>query len=250
MRTLLSLIPLISLGTVFAQSPQAINYQAVCKSTNGNAITNSTIGVEIDIIETSTTGPVIYTESHSVTTNNNGIFTVQIGQGTTSFGQFDTIPWSGGTYFMEISIDTLGGTNYTSMGISQFLSVPYALFANSAPPNVVEVDDSDFTSVSDTAYIGAAPGYTYYITFSDPTITLDLFGGDYSTTMSVNGVYTNSTEYTFSNWNLIVNGVFNVFTEIPLGSASNGDLITTEIILHKSYKGLIRISHSWTATGL
>ena len=44
-------------------------------------------------------------------------------------GNFGDIDWSNGPYFLKTETDPTGGTNYSISGVSQFLSVPYALYS-------------------------------------------------------------------------------------------------------------------------
>ena len=53
-----------------------------------------------------------------------------IGQGTATVGSFSTINWANGNYYLGIELNT--GNGYVVMGTTQLLSVPYALYANSA----------------------------------------------------------------------------------------------------------------------
>ncbi len=48
---------------MYAQSPEAINYQAVVRDGSGNIIANQSIGVQISILQTTATGTVIYSET-------------------------------------------------------------------------------------------------------------------------------------------------------------------------------------------
>lgn len=114
---------------VFAQTPQAINYQAVARNISGSVIANQNIGVRLSILNGSVGGPAVYTESHTVSTNAYGLFTLGIGQGVPSLGSFATVGWGSGTKFLKVEIDPAGGTNYQLQGTSQMLSVPYALYA-------------------------------------------------------------------------------------------------------------------------
>ena len=121
---------LITLFTfAFAQAPNAFKYQAVACYSNGDIISDQPVGFQISIIEGEITGNSIYTETHTVNTNNMGIVNIEIGNGTSS-DDFSIINWSDGLYFLEISMDTTGGTDYQLMGISQLLSVPYAMHSN------------------------------------------------------------------------------------------------------------------------
>ena len=112
----------------YSQTPQGFNYQSVVRDAAGNVLANTTIGVEFKLHQTTTDGSVVYTETHIPTTNAYGVFDLIVGQGTTT-DDFSTINWSSDSYFLEVSVDTSGGSSYTSMGTTQLLSVPYALQA-------------------------------------------------------------------------------------------------------------------------
>ena len=66
-------------------------------------------------------------ETHSVTTNQFGLFTASIGTGVVVAGNFSTIDWSLNSKYLQVEIDL--GAGFADMGTSQLLSVPYALFA-------------------------------------------------------------------------------------------------------------------------
>jgi hypothetical protein len=119
---------LILSGVCFAQ-PEKLNYQAVARNTSGNIVSNQNISVRFSIRRGSASGPIQYQETHSVTTNQFGLFTAAIGGGTVISGNFSNIGWGDDDMFLEVEMDASGGSNYTSMGTSQLLSVPYALLA-------------------------------------------------------------------------------------------------------------------------
>ena len=111
-----------------AQTPEGFNYQSVVRDASGDVISNSAVGVQFKLHQTTASGTVVYTETHTPTTNAYGVFNLVVGQGTTS-DSFSSIDWSVDSYFIEVSIDAAGGTTYVSMGTTQLLSVPYALQA-------------------------------------------------------------------------------------------------------------------------
>lgn len=113
----------------FGQVPQKMSYQSIVRNASGSLITNSSVGMKVSILEGSATGNAVYVETLSGTTNANGLASFQIGTGTVVSGNFAAIDWSTGNYFVKIDTDPAGGTNYTISGVSQFLSVPYALYA-------------------------------------------------------------------------------------------------------------------------
>ena len=75
---------------------------------------------------------------------------LQIGTGTTG-GDFSTVDWANGPYFIEVALDVTGGTSYSVMGSSQLLSVPYALYAKHV--EVDNVDDADNDSTNELQQI-------------------------------------------------------------------------------------------------
>ncbi len=110
-----------------AQAPQAIAFQAVARDTSGNLLANETIAIRFSILDNSPTGTIVYRERHVTTTDELGLFNVNIGQGTVENGNFGTIAWSIGNKYLQIEIDINGGTSYTNISTQQMLSVPYAL---------------------------------------------------------------------------------------------------------------------------
>ena len=129
MRKLFTIVVTVLLtANVFAQSPEKMSYQAVIRNSSDALVTNTQIGMEINIRQDSASGTVVYTETQTPTTNANGLVSIEIGD---SAG-FNTINWSAGTYFIETKTDPTGGTSYTITGTSQLLSVPYALHAKTA----------------------------------------------------------------------------------------------------------------------
>lgn len=129
---LLSVIFCALLMAGYAQAPQSLNYQAVARNSGGNVLANQAVGLRFTIHTGSAGGSVVYQETGSATTNQFGLFTHDIGTGTVVQGTFNAIGWGTGSKFLEVEIDPAGGTSYTSMGTSQMMSVPYALYAQQA----------------------------------------------------------------------------------------------------------------------
>ena len=154
-----------SVGIATAQAPEAIPYQAVVRNNSGNIIANKSIGLRFSIRDLASTGTIVYQETQTATTNALGLFSVNVGQGTLVFGYqaLTVVNWQSGSKFLEIEIDTTGGTTYKVLGTQQLLSVPYALSASNGVPSGTIIafgGDSiptgwlacDFSAVSRTTY--------------------------------------------------------------------------------------------------
>jgi hypothetical protein len=112
--------------------PQFFNYQGMARDPLGQALANTAISLRLSILETSINGTVVYTETQAVTTNDLGLFSIQVGMGTVQTGQFNQISWGNTDHFLQVEMDPGGGTNYQMLGTSQLASVPYALYAETA----------------------------------------------------------------------------------------------------------------------
>ena len=132
----------IILLSSFGQSPESFSYQAVARN-SGVIIANQTLGFRVKILQGSPSGPSIYTEYFTPTTNAYGLVNLEIGTGSSSY-DFSAINWGNGSFFIETSIDFSGGFSYAVMGTSQLLSVPYALYSKFSE-NIINdlVDDAD-----------------------------------------------------------------------------------------------------------
>jgi hypothetical protein len=126
---LFSLLQLLILPALAQNPPEQFQYQAVARDAAGAILANQNVGIQISILETTSTGPAVYIESHNVSTNQFGLLTLEIGAGVPSSGTFSSISWGGNQHFVQLEMDETGGTNYQMMGVSQLLAVPYAMHA-------------------------------------------------------------------------------------------------------------------------
>ncbi len=115
----------------FGQAPQKLSYQAVVRNPAGKLIQNGSVGVRFSIRQGTPDGTIVYTETQNGTTNVNGLLTMEIGTGTT-LGNFGTINWANGPYFLMTEIDPSGGILYSVIATAELLSVPYALHSMNA----------------------------------------------------------------------------------------------------------------------
>jgi uncharacterized protein (TIGR02145 family)/uncharacterized repeat protein (TIGR02543 family) len=122
---------LMSLATM-AQVPQGINYQTVIRDGAGNILPDAELTLQMTIRSGAPDGTVVYQENHAATTNAFGLVNLVIGYGVPQTNVFADINWGDGEKYLETAIDMDGGGSYTVLGVTQFLSVPYAIFSQKA----------------------------------------------------------------------------------------------------------------------
>jgi hypothetical protein len=111
----------------------AIPYQAVVRDGSGTPLVNHPLTVRCTLHDSNASGTIIYQETHNITTNNLGLFTLHIGTGNASVGNIDSIHWALYKKFLQVEFDTTAqGGNYVDLGTQQFMAVPYALYAETA----------------------------------------------------------------------------------------------------------------------
>jgi hypothetical protein len=123
---------LVLTARVFAQAPEKMSYQAVIRNSSNALVTSAAVGMRISILQGSASGSSVYVETQTPTSNANGLVSLEIGTGTVVSGNFSSINWASGPYFIKTETDPAGETSYTITGTSQLLSVPYALHAKTA----------------------------------------------------------------------------------------------------------------------
>ncbi|MFN5627818.1 MAG: hypothetical protein ACK48W_00905, partial [Bacteroidota bacterium] len=96
-----------------------MSYQAVIRDNSNALVTNQVVGMQISILQGSANGTAVYTETQTPTTNTNGLASIEIGSGNLVSGNFATINWANGPYFIKTETDPTGSTNYTITGTSQ-----------------------------------------------------------------------------------------------------------------------------------
>jgi hypothetical protein len=211
---------LMMTASVWAQSPEKMSYQAVVRDASNALVTNQAVGMQISILQTTVTGTAVYAETQTPTTNANGLVSLEIGVGTVVSGDFSTIDWANGPYFIKTETDPTGGTTYTITGTSQLMSVPYALHAKTAESITGTVTYTETDPIFDASLASGITGAdTIYwnnklttevdgsvtneiqtINRTGTTVTLSNGGGTF--TDSVN-TYTAGTNITISPSNVI-----------------------------------------------
>src|ERR1035437_5598089 len=134
--------PLLWKGAEAFAQLRGINYQAVAIDENGNQIpgtdlngiaNNNTIAVRFSILSASPTGAILYQETHTTNTDQYGLFSLIIGDGTaTNAGQYQHIidlPWLAANQFLKVEIDIKNNGNFKLMSDQPFMAVPYSFYS-------------------------------------------------------------------------------------------------------------------------
>ncbi len=120
---------LLSTDSLQSQSPQVLRYQTVIYDNSGDPVVNSPVSVRIQILSGSANGSVAFSESHTISTNSNGLITIKIAYGTLISGSFASLDWASNQFWLRVEADLSAGSNYSLYSNNQILSVPYALYA-------------------------------------------------------------------------------------------------------------------------
>jgi len=148
-------IALFMVMTALRAQPQAFTYQTIVRDPGGEAISGQAVAFRISILQDSIDGLAVYREDHLTTTNGFGLAVLHIGNGDPVDGSFQAINWALTDHFLEVKLDISGGNNFAFMGVTQMMSVPYALHAqtvenisgNLLPPVAMGLEASWVTQV-------------------------------------------------------------------------------------------------------
>lgn len=234
-KVITSLFFLLCMVFSFAQSPALLNYQGIARDNSGNPYISTTISLQISIRQSSASGAVVYQETHSPSTNALGLFNVSVGAGTVVSGDFSAITWESDAFFMEVELDPTGGTTFQSVGVSQLLSVPYALHAST----VSNADDADADPTNElqdwTTLPGIPAGFSDNVDdvndadadstneFQDLVLTgdtLSITNGNFVLLPSASGLWTANGNNIFNN---NTGGFVGIGTNTPLNLFTVGD---------------------------
>ncbi len=130
-KLLLSISFVLSIGLLFAQAPQKINYQSIVHNSKGEIVSNELVTIKISILKDNAQGSVLYEELHQGETTLDGLLNIEIGSGKKTNGDFNKISWSEGNHFVKTELSS-ENSNFETIAIHEFTSVPYALYAETA----------------------------------------------------------------------------------------------------------------------
>ena len=215
---------------LLAQTPQAIPYQAVARNSAGVPLSNQNIKVRFSIRDSILSGIIIYRETHTATTNNLGLFNLNVGHGTPTTGTFAAVNWGKNVKFLQVEMDPAGGTTFTDLGTTQMMSVPYALQANAIKMKTSVTGDTLYTGSGEYLII---PGIS-----SANLIATDIDGQTYTTVTIGTQVwmkenlkvskYRNGdpipTNLNDSQWSTSSSGAYSIYNNNTANNATYGKL--------------------------
>jgi hypothetical protein len=113
-------------------TPMAFQYQGTARDAAGTIMATQNLALQFRIKQGSPTGTPLYAEVHNVSTSDLGHFALSVGEGSATQGEFTSIDWSQGEFYLEVGIDQNGGTDFENLGTNRLLSVPFAMYAANA----------------------------------------------------------------------------------------------------------------------
>jgi len=107
-----------------SQEPASFNYQIIVHNAAGQVVATHVVSFKLSILEGNAFDTVVYSEYHIVNTNNSGLVTLSVGNGTDKSGNFSSVDWGSEKHFLRVEIDTTGGNKYVDLGTTEILIVP------------------------------------------------------------------------------------------------------------------------------
>lgn len=196
MKKIFLILALVITTVSLAQTPEKMSYQAIVRNADGNLLSEKTVGMQISVLKSTSTSTAIYIETHSVTTNVNGLVTLEIGMGSVVTGDFSVINWGDDKYFIKTETDLEGASNYTISGTSQLLSVPYAFHAKTAG-NLKKYKIGDFAHGGVVFWVDETGQHGLVCSKENQSTSVKWFAGTFGKTLAKgNGLYAGKTNNT------------------------------------------------------
>ncbi|MBP6624339.1 MAG: hypothetical protein KA198_04165 [Chitinophagaceae bacterium] len=117
---------------VVAQIPYQFNYQGVARDITGNPLKNQKLAIKLAILPDINATQSEFEEIQHIETNEFGLYQLKIGSGQSLYGSMIGVKWESGNKYIRVSLDPNDGNEFNEIGITQLLSVPYAIYAEKA----------------------------------------------------------------------------------------------------------------------
>ncbi|GAB5555650.1 MAG: hypothetical protein Sapg2KO_52410 [Saprospiraceae bacterium] len=173
-------------SAAFGQSSftDKIPYQAIARNANGNILANQTLTVRVSLNQKGADAEKksFYSEVHRLQTNEEGYFSIEMGDGDPQAGEWTEIPWYLGKFELDVEIDGQGTSDFQLFSRSELQSVPFAFTAQTADkilkPDVVDErtnfsihwnTSGNFKTVPHVHFIGTRDDKDFYVKTSEKT---------------------------------------------------------------------------------
>ena len=119
------LLYLITLVTTVSFAQEGISYQAIAYDNNGFEMSSQEIQLQLSILGDSINGSAEYVESHTVTTDDFGLFSIVIGSGDTE-AHLSSVNWKSPKY---LKVEMQNGEEMTTLGVTVPICAILLLFS-------------------------------------------------------------------------------------------------------------------------
>jgi uncharacterized protein (TIGR02145 family) len=152
MKTLTLTIAGILLAAVISAQALPFKYQAVLRNEGGEIIQNQNVSLRFSILSGESAENEMYAEIFDLSTNDFGQININIGEGLSVFGDYDDVDWNNEFVWLKVELDENAGLNFTELGTSRLLAVPFANYAAKADynklDNLPQLFDGNYNSLT------------------------------------------------------------------------------------------------------
>jgi hypothetical protein len=153
-----------------AQTPESFSYQLIVRNAAGETVVSRNVNFRLSIFMGDISGVLVYSETHSATTDKSGIVTLSVGEGADKTGNLTSIPWQSDKFFLKVELDITAGTNFADMGTTQLLIIPPSAQAKRSKKSSLIIEEEGL--VITRKYVGSFIEYrhTGYETNEGPNL--------------------------------------------------------------------------------
>ena len=133
-KTLTFLTLLLTITFTFAQSNTRLSYQSVVRNAENQLVVHEEITVQFQLHNHSPLTAAIYTEHHTVRSNQNGLISLVVGDGTGQTGDIDAVTWNDAYICTQYSL----AGEVVLADTQKINAVPYACYADRVSLSAIE----------------------------------------------------------------------------------------------------------------
>jgi len=154
-----------------AQQGEGLSYQAALR--NGTSpVAGKNVNVQFTITNDSASGTVVYKETQTATSTSLGVINCMIGTGTATTGTWKTTKWNHSPMYINVRVDTSGGTSFVDLGTTQLGATSYAKGANG-----ITLFQSGTTNPTQMFVSHSSAYPTWGIQYNDTLDNFEIVGG-------------------------------------------------------------------------